>query len=521
MKTLRSHVGGAWHQASDRFVPLFDPSSEEEIAQVSSDGIDFESAVAYSRSHGGASLRELGYSQRGELLLAMSKALHQCRDDLLELSILNSGVTRKDAKFDVDGATGTLAYYGYLGKEIGDSKFLPDGDGEELGRSSRFWGQHCWVARNGVAIHINAFNFPAWGFAEKAAAAILAGMPVISKPATSTALVTERMIEILNDEEVLPSGILSLVCGSVEGLLESLDGQDVVAFTGSSGTGFMIRSQENLLRRSVPVNIEADSLNCAVIGPDVSPGSETWGLLVREIAREITQKSGQKCTAVRRIFVPEERIDDLQEALIEVLSTTVTGSPRDPSVTMGALSTASQLAAAVEGTARLVQKAQIVHGEGTRIDGVGAKPGKGWFFPPTLLRVTDTSDCDVVHDLEVFAPVSTLLPYDGSAPEAACSLARGGGTLVSSIYSDDTGWVGDLLARGGSFSGRFYLGSEKMASQATGSGVALPQSQHGGPGRAGGGSELGAARALTLYMQRIALQGSRRMIEDLTNPRES
>lgn len=518
MKTMRSHVGGVWHQAREDFLPLFDPSNEEQIAQVSSAGIDFSAALEFSRSRGGTALREFGYTARGEILLNMSKAIHQHRDELLEMSMLNSGVTRKDAKFDVDGATGTLAYYGYLGRSLGDSRFLPEGEGEELGRSSRFWGQHSWVPRTGVAVHINAFNFPAWGFAEKAAAAILAGMPVITKPATSTAMVTERIVEILVESEVLPAGALSLVCGSVRGLLEGLDSQDVVAFTGSADTGFKIRSVENLLRKSVPVNIEADSINCAVVGPDVAPGSETWGLLVREIAREITQKSGQKCTAVRRILVPESLQDQLQEDLIEVLSATVTGSPGDSQVTMGPLSTSDQLETAVSGTAQLARKAQIVHGNGSRVEGVGATAGKGWYFEPTLLRVTDPTDCDVVHELEVFAPVSTLIAFDGSAAEGADSLARGGGTLVSSVYSDDTDWVADLLGAGGAYSGRFYLGSEKMSAQATGSGVALPQSQHGGPGRAGGGSELGGFRALTHYMQRIALQGSRRMIKDLTDP---
>jgi len=514
VKFLRSHLMGQWHSASSETGSVVvDPTTEVSLATVSSSGVDFQAAVEFSRGTGGSALRELTFSQRGELLIAMSKAIHSKREELLELSMQSCGSTRKDSKFDIDGATGTLYHYGALGKELGDSVRLADGEGEALGRNAVYWGRHGRLSRNGVAIHINAFNFPAWGFAEKAAAAILAGMPVITKPASSTSIVTERCIDAVVEAGVLPEGVLGLICGSVGDLFDHLTGQDVVAFTGSASTAFRIRSHENLLRQSTRVNVEADSLNAAILGPDVEPGSEVWNLFVREVAREVTQKSGQKCTAIRRILSPIDRIDQLQDALCEEMQSRVVGNPFDEKVNVGPLATADQLSSVLDGTARLREVAELIHGSGERIEGVGAEQGKGYFFGPTLLKLREGATDELVHDLEVFGPVSTICPYDGEAASAACLNSKGKGTLVTSVYSDSEEWTFDLLQRCGSWSGRFYLASEKMASQAPGSGVALPQSLHGGPGRAGGGEELGGIRALDLYTQRVALQGTRRSVE--------
>ena len=519
MKNVRSYAGGEWYDAKgDQGVELRDPSTEESLARVSAQGLDMAQMVQHSRIQGGAALRELTHEGRGELLIGMSKAIHSIREELLDLSMKSCGTTRKDSKFDIDGASGTLYHYGALGQELGNGSFLEDGAGEQLGRSSVFWGRHARVPRNGVAVHINAFNFPAWGFAEKAAAAILAGMPVVTKPASSTCLVTERCIEAIVDSGVLPDGVLSLICGSVGDLFDHLNEQDVVAFTGSANTGLKIRSHGNLLARSIPVNIEADSLNAAFLADDVEPGSETWNLMIREVAREVTQKSGQKCTAVRRIFVPEGRRDHFVESFLEELASRVTGSPYDETVNMGPLATEDQLNSVIEGIGQLREVAEVIHGNGLRCDGIGADPGRGYFVSPTLLEARDEGGADVIHDLEVFGPVSTLCRYDGSSASAACLNSRGAGTLVSSIYSDSDEWVHDFLRRGGSYSGRFYLGSEKMAPQAPGSGLALPSSLHGGPGRAGGGAELGGLRALDLYSQRIALQGSKRTVETFVRP---
>ena len=519
MKTVRSFAAGNWHAApGNSGVELRDPTTEESLAQVSAEGLDMAQVAQHARVQGGAPLREMSHEARGELLIGMSKAIHAIRDELLDLSMKSCGTTRKDSKFDIDGASGTLYHYGALGKDLAGGTVLEDGEGEQLGRSSVFWGRHARVPRNGVAVHINAFNFPAWGFAEKAAAAILAGMPVITKPASSTCLVTERCIEAIVDAGVLPDGVLSLICGSVGDLFDHLNGQDVVAFTGSADTGLRIRSHQNLLSQSVPVNVEADSLNAAFLGEDVEPGSETWNLMVREVAREVTQKSGQKCTAVRRIFIPESRRDAFVDSFLEELSSRVTGSPYDETVNMGPLATEDQLHSVLEGIGRLKEVADVIHGHGERCDGIGVSAGKGYFVAPTLLEARDEGGADVIHDLEVFGPVSTVCRYDGSSASAACLNSRGAGTLVTSVYSDSDEWVHDFLNRGGSYSGRFYLGSEKMAPQAPGSGLALPSSLHGGPGRAGGGAELGGLRALDLYSQRIALQGSKRTVETFVRP---
>lgn len=519
MKTLKSYVCGRWHEATEGFATLHDPSTEEPIARAGSAGIDFGAALNHARDVGGPALRAMTLAGRADVLKKMSKALYERRDELLELSMTSTGTTRKDAKFDVDGATGTLAYYAALGKSMGDARYVPDGDGEALGRSARFWGQHVLVPRRGVAVLVNAFNFPAWGLGEKAAAAILAGMPIVLKPATSTAWLAERCVEILVESGVVPQGVLSSICGSTGDLLARLGPQDVLSFTGSAATALKLRSGENLLRDSTRVNVEADSLNAAVLGVDVEPGGDTWDLFVQDVVREITQKTGQKCTAVRRVFVPRKRLDDVRDALAERLADVVVGSPADPSVTMGPLATAAQLDDAVGGTAQLASAGRIAFGTGERVDGRGAPGGKGYFFGPTLIEAEDAMSSDVVHRLEVFGPVATLLPYDGGTATTAAAVGRAEGCLVTSLYSDDDDAVAGYLAEGGAYSGRLYLGSRKMAAQAPGSGVALPQSLHGGPGRAGGGEELGGWRALALYSQRVALQGSRPSLERLLGER--
>jgi 3,4-dehydroadipyl-CoA semialdehyde dehydrogenase len=518
MKTLRSYIGGRWHQAASPasgFATLVNPSTEEEIARASSEGIDFGEVLAFARDKGGPALRGMTFAQRSGLLKEMSRILRDNRDELLDLSRQNNGTTVPDGSFDIDGGSGTLAWYSSVGRRLGDRTFLTEGDGVQLAKTEAFWAQHILVPRRGVAVHINAFNFPVWGFAEKAACALLAGMPVITKPATATALTTERCIELIVEAGILPEGALQLIVGSTGDLLDRLGPQDVLAFTGSADTAKMLRSRDNLLASCTRVNVEADSLNAAVLGPDVAAGSPTLDLFVKDVAREMTQKAGQKCTAVRRILVPRDRADDVQAALIARLEKVVVGDPADPSVRMGPLATANQLEDALRGLAELQKGARIVHGKAERTDGVGVPGGKGFFLPPTLLRSDDPAAAGPVHDREVFGPVATILPYDATAASAAEIMAMGGGTLVTSVYSDDAGWIGELLARGADSTGRVYIGSEASAGEAPGSGAALPQALHGGPGRAGGGEELGGLVGLKLYMQRVALQGSRPLVDSL------
>ncbi len=520
MKTLKSHVQGEWFEAAGGFAALIDPCSEEPIAQVSSEGVDFGKALAFARSIGGEALRKMSIGERGSMLLAFSKALQDARDELISVSILNTGCTRKDAKFDIDGGIFTLSFYGQLGESIGDRKYFVDGDGIQLGRSARFWGQHLQLPLEGAAVLINAFNFPVWGFAEKAACALLAGMPVITKPATSSALVAHRAVEPVLDAGILPKGAFSFICGATGDLLDRLGPQDVLSFTGSASTALSLRGKANLLANSTRVNVEADSLNSAIVGPDVEPGSETWDAFVRDVAREITQKTGQKCTAVRRIFVPAARIDEAQAALIEQLGEIVVGNPQDSGVRMGPLATRRQLDDAIAGVLKLSDDAERVLGTGERIDGQANPPGKGYFFPATLLRAGDGHSARAIHEHEVFGPVATLVPYDGTAEDAAKLVGLGQGSLVTSLYSDDRAFVGRYVERGGASTGRLYIGSAKVASQLPGSGVAMPELLHGGPGRAGGGEELGGSRGLDLYLQRLAVSGDRALIERLAGLRD-
>jgi len=520
MKTLRSFVEGKWYEATEGFQTLVNPCSEEPVARASSAGVDHARALEFARRVGRNELRTLTFTERAEMLSAMSKVLHGHRDELIALSLRNTGTTRKDAKFDIDGGTFTLAHYAALGREIGQVRHLADGDGVKLGQSSRFWGQHVLVPLSGAAVLINAFNFPVWGFAEKAACALLAGVPVIVKPATSSAMLTERCIEIVIEANVLPPGLLSLVSGSTGDLLDLLGGQDVLAFTGSASTALALRQKKNLLASSTRVNIEADSLNAAVLGPDVDPSSETWAVFVRDVIREMTQKTGQKCTAVRRILVPSGLLDAVRERLCEDLGDVVTGNPLDPSVKMGPLASAQQLDDVIGGVARLGEETQRVFGSGERVEGAGNPAGTGFFFGPTLLEASDGSGARLVHDLEVFGPVATLIAYDGTPVEAATLVARGQGSLVTSLYSNDLEFVSGYLAEGGSTSGRLYLGSEKVAGLLPGSGVAMPQLLHGGPGRAGGGQELAGLKGLELYQQRVALSGDRVMVEKLAGLRD-
>ncbi len=363
MQKLRSYVGGEWVAGTGRSVALLNPSTEETVAEAGTEGVDFAAALDHARSVGGPALRGLTFHQRGELLRGLSKVLQDHRDELIGLALINAGNTRGDAKFDIDGAAGTLAAYADLGATLGQSPML-DGEPIQLGRSARFFGQHLLVPREGVAVHINAFNFPAWGMAEKAAVALLAGMPVITKPATATALVAHRIVELFVASGLLPAGALSFVAGSTGDLLEHLGGQDVLAFTGSGDTGIKLRSLRNVIADSVRVNVEADSLNAAVLGPDAEPGGATYDLFLTDVVRDMTQKSGQKCTAIRRVIVPEALFERVRDDLGERLGGVKVGNPADEGVTMGPLATRSQRDDVRAGLERLKGEADVVLGGG-------------------------------------------------------------------------------------------------------------------------------------------------------------
>jgi oxepin-CoA hydrolase/3-oxo-5,6-dehydrosuberyl-CoA semialdehyde dehydrogenase len=504
---LESHLEGKWVAGKGKTATLVNPATEEPIARCSTEGVDLGAALAFARDKGGAALRAMSFAARGEMIRAMSRAIHAHRDELIGLAIANGGNTRSDAKFDIDGASGTLAAYADVAQEIGDVRVLQDGEPTQLGRSARLFGSHVFVPRHGVAVHVNAFNFPAWGLAEKAAVALLAGMPVVSKPGTSTALVAHRIVKILVDEKLLPEGALSLVCGSAGDMLDHLTGQDVLAFTGSSGTGSMLRGGKAVLAHSVRVNVEADSLNAAVLGPDVEDGSDLLNLFLTDVARDVTQKTGQKCTAIRRVYVPAGKLDAVVELLRERLAAVKVGDPSREETGMGPLATAQQLKDVREGIAKLESCAKIVFGS--------REPAfaKGFFLAPVILVASGPRPGDAVHSHEVFGPAVTVMPYDGSPGAAATLVAAGGGGLVASVYSDDKEFLQGCVLGIAPFHGRVTIGSSKTAAQSIPPGTVLPGLVHGGPGRAGGGEELGGRRGLAFYMQRAALQGDRALLE--------
>lgn len=515
MKTLRSHLKGRWIDGDGARVMLVNPATEAPLAEVQSAKVDWADVLAWSRDVGGRALRAMTFAERGQLLKAGSKLIHAHRDELIGLAIANGGNTRSDAKFDIDGASGTLAAYAELGASLGPVKALIDGDGIQLTRSVRFFGQHIAVPRAGVAVHVNAFNFPAWNMIEKAAVALLAGMPVVTKPATATGLVAHRIVELFVEHAVLPEGALSLVMGGVGDLLSHLQGQDVLAFTGSSDTGRELRANANVIAHSVRVNVEADSLNAAVLGPDAGRDSEAYAQFIADVVRDMTQKTGQKCTAIRRVLVPEAALESVREDLTERLAAIKIGDPSREEVTMGPVATARQRDDVRAGIARLREEAEPVFGSDGSVTPIGVPAGKGFFVGPVLLELRKGAAGRHVHAHEVFGPVATIVPYGGGAAEAVDLVARGGGGLVSSVYSDDRAFLGEVALGLAPHHGRLFLGSSKLSGHAVGPGTVLPQLVHGGPGRAGGGEELGGTRGLAFYLQRTAIAGDRPILEAL------
>lgn len=505
MDTLGSYLEGRWVAGQAPFTELVDPTNGAVVGQVSTNGLDRGAALRHLRTVGGPTLRAMSFAARGEMLEGLAKVIHTHRDALLELSRISGGTTRGDAKFDVDGASGTIQYYAYLGKKLGDRTVLTDGDAEGILRSKRFVGQHLWVPRQGAAIHINAFNFPAWGMAEKAAAAWLAGMPVFTKPGTSTSALAHRIARLWVESGLLPDGAFAFLLGSAGDLLDHVTSQDCVAFTGGSATAKRIRGHEAVVANNVRLNIEADSLNAMVLGPDVAPGSDTFQMFVNQVVVDMSQKAGQKCTAVRRIFVPQALVDAAGEALVERLGGVTVGNPGEKGVDIGPVASPAQCDTVNQGLAQL-------EAHGTAM-WRGEAPEGGCFVRPGLFRVEGGRDAPFVHEHEVFGPVAALLPYGGGADEVVEMVAAGGGGLVASVYSDDPAWAGPVVLGLAPWHGRIHWGSKKVHDQSPGPGTVLPNLVHGGPGKAGGGEELGGERGLHFYMQRTAVQADRGLLE--------
>jgi 3,4-dehydroadipyl-CoA semialdehyde dehydrogenase len=503
---LSNYLAGRWQAGAGPGAVLRDPVLGTELARVESAGLDLAEGFAFARERGGAALRALTYRERAALLAATLKALQPQRAAYFDIAQANSGTVKSDSSVDIDGALYTLGYYAKLGESLGERRLRLDGDPDRLAKDPLFQSQHVLVPRRGVALLINAFNFPAWGLWEKAAPALLSGVPVIVKPATTTAWLAQRMVKDVIDAGVLPPGALSIVCGGAGGLLEQLGPFDMVSFTGSADTAARIRAHPAVTERSVRANVEADSVNCALLMPGEARDGEAFRLLLREVVREMTVKSGQKCTAIRRIFVPHEICAAAAEAIAAQLAQVTVGNPRNPTVRMGALVDRNQLAAVRTGLAQLQEELEVVHdGAGHAL--VDADPAIACCVGPTLLGGPGAAHSERVHDTEVFGPVATLVPY-GSLDEGLTLARRGQGSLVASLYGSDPAALAAAAGELADSHGRVHVVSPDVAELYTGHGNVMPQSVHGGPGRAGGGEELGGLRALSFYHRRTAVQAS-------------
>jgi 3,4-dehydroadipyl-CoA semialdehyde dehydrogenase len=512
--TLQSYLSGRWQAGEGREVELRNPVTGEVLAIASARQLNLQTAVGYARSRGGPALRDLSYGQRAKLLAQIADVLAVNRARYEEIAIANSGNTRNDAAIDIDGGIGTLKYYSRLGTSLGDACQMLDQGPVRLAKAENYQAIHLLVPRRGVAVHINAFNFPSWGLWEKAAVALLAGVPVLAKPASSTSLLAFEMVHDVINAALLPDGALSLLCGGAGDLLSHITSDDVIAFTGAHNTAQSIRVHPNVVACNVSVNIEADSINAAVLAPDVAPGSAAFDAFVREVAREMTVKAGQKCTAIRRIFVPTQYRGAAADALVEKLRKVVVGDPRKDEVRMGPVVTRTQQAAVLNGVDHLAQGAAILCG-GSRppvIDGID--PDNSAFVLPTLLQASDGDIGNAIHQVEVFGPVATLIAYRDSN-EAAELVRRGGGSLVMSIFGQDLKVLADAVRELGSSHGRILAVDPSIITAHTGHGIVMPQCNHGGPGRAGNGEELGGLGGLRLYHQRIAVQGSSELLAQL------
>ncbi|MGY0196204.1 3,4-dehydroadipyl-CoA semialdehyde dehydrogenase [Leptothrix sp. BB-4] len=505
---LPNHVHGSRVTGTGPGTLLTDPVTGAELVRVSSAGLDLPRAFAHAREQGGAALRALTFGQRAEKLAAVAKLLQANREAYHAIALANSGTTAADTAVDVDGGIYTLGQYARWGAKLGDAQALLDGGAVPMSKDGLFQSQHLLVPTRGVALFINAFNFPSWGLWEKAAPALLAGVPVIVKPATATAWLTQRMVTDVVDSGLLPEGALSVICGSSAGLLDQLQPFDVLSFTGSAGTAEVIRSHPVVVKNAVRLNIEADSLNAAVLMPDAS--AEAVALFVREVVREMTVKSGQKCTAIRRALVPQALYETVGAAIAAKLAGITVGNPRDASVRMGALVNREQFDGVLGGIEQLAALPHMrLMFDGRRQPLVDADPAVAACLGPTLLGCDDPDGTAAVHRIEVFGPVATLMPYRDIA-HARALVARGEGSLVCSLYGDTTPEGSAALAATATdlaaCHGRVHIVSPSVGSTQTGHGNVMPQSLHGGPGRAGGGEELGGLRALGFYLRRSAIQ---------------
>ncbi|MDW4496449.1 phenylacetic acid degradation bifunctional protein PaaZ [Sulfitobacter sp. D35] len=504
---VKSFAAGAWIAPDDSARPIENAIDGSVMAQAGNAGLDVAAMLDHARTVGGPALRKMTFHDRARMLKALATALNEKKQALYDISF-TTGATQSDHQIDIDGGIGTVFVFASKGRrEMPDAQVYLDGGVEQLSRSGSFLGQHICTPLQGVAVHINAFNFPVWGMLEKLAPTLLAGVPAIVKPATATCYVTELAVKIMLDSGVLPEGALQLVSGGLGDMLDRLTCQDVVSFTGSAATALKLRSAPHILQNSIRFVAEQDSLNASILGPDAEPGTPEFDLFVKEVQREMTAKAGQKCTAIRRILAPQNRVEAVIEALGERLSKTVIGDPRAEDTRMGALVSNAQKRDVLEKAGILGTEAERVWGDPDSFEVAGADASKGAFLPPMLFHCADPDTASRIHDTEAFGPVSTVMGYR-DLDHAIALVNRGQGSLVASVITNDPQVARDVALGAGAFHGRLYFNNRTSMKESTGHGSPLPHMVHGGPGRAGGGEELGGVRGVMHYMQRTAVQGS-------------
>ena len=515
MTALRSYVSGAWVTPDDEGRPVLDAVTGEQVARVSSSGVDFAGALDYGRRTGGPALRGLTFHQRAALLKELGGKLREHRAELYDLSA-RTGATRYDAKFDVDGGIGVLLSYASKAKrELPNDRIWAEGNPEPLGKGGTFAGQHILSPLHGVAVQINAFNFPAWGPLEKFAPAFIAGVPSLVKPATQTAYLTARLVELIISTGLLPEGTLQLVCGGLGDLFDHLTEQDLVSFTGSASTAQHLRTHRSIARHSVRFNAEADSLNCSVLGPDAAPGTPEFDLYIKQLVAEMTVKAGQKCTAIRRALVPSALASDVADAVCDRLAAVTVGNPAEEAVRMGALASLEQREEVRRSVKALLAAGRLLFGDPQHVDVAGADPGRGAFLSPLLILADDGRRRQEPHEVEAFGPVSTIIGYRDTADVIELA-ARGRGSLAGSVVTADADFARDVVLGLAPWHGRLLVLDRDDAAESTGHGSPLPVLVHGGPGRAGGGEEMGGIRGVLHHMQRTAVQASPRVLSKVT-----
>ena len=512
---LANYITGGWIEGDGEGQSLFNAVHGEPIANATTRGLDFAAVLEYGRTVGSPALRKMTFQERGRMLRALALYLTEKKEIFYNISY-KTGATRADSWIDIEGGIGNLFSNASLRRKLPNEIFCMDGEGIGLSKGGTFMGQHILVPKEGVAIHINAFNFPVWGMLEKIAVNLLAGVAAIVKPASITCYLTQAVVKEIINSKILPGGALQLICGSAGDLLDHVTSQDVITFTGSASTGLKLKASPQILNENVPFNLEADSLNCIVLGEDVTPEKPEWDIFIKEVRKEMTAKAGQKCTAIRRIFVPENKMEDVWKAIGKSLSQTTIGNPENEKVRMGSLAGQSQRDEVRAQVQKLLASSQIIYGSLDSVEVIDADPNKGAFISPLLLLNDNPFVGEEAHNVEAFGPVSTIMPYK-NMDEAIELSKKGKGSLCSSIVTADAKIARDYVISAGTHHGRILVLNNECAKESTGHGSPLPLLVHGGPGRAGGGEEMGGLRGVKHYMQRVAVQGSPTMLTAITN----